>query len=389
MSSSHDAKNTPDPTRAARPIRVGIAGQGRSGYSIHARCLKELTGRYDIAAVADLLPERRADGREQLGAEAFGDYREMLDAGGFDLFVNALPSPLHVPGTVEAIERGFHVVCEKPMAATVDDFDRMVDAARGNDRLLAPFQNNRLQPFFDKMLEVIDSGVLGRIIHIRSVWGGFRRRWDWQTLQRNMGGTLFNTGPHAIDQALLLFGRECEPEVFCRLDCNHRLGGDADDLCSLTLYDPQRRAPTIEIHITSYLAYPREYTYTVCGTLGTMEAGASEVRWRCYDPDDAPEQEFWTEWSVDREYPREELPWTEDLWRADAEEFDRAVGYTLRSLPSGAKRFYLNVSDVLAGEADLLITTDEVRRQIAVLEQCARQNPLPTKDGAAQRANVD
>ena len=336
-----------------------------------------MTDRYEIAAVADLLEDRRRDGREVLGAATVADYRELFDLGGFDLFVNALPSPLHVPATIEAMEHGCHVVCEKPMAPTVADFDRMTVAAEAQGRVLAPFQNNRLQPFFDKMREVIASGVLGRILHVRSVWGGFRRRWDWQTLQRNLGGALFNTGPHAIDQALILFGSDREPDVFCRMDCNHHLGGDADDLCALTLYDPRREAPTVEILLTSYQAFEDPYTYTVCGTLGTMRSGAAEVRWRWYDPEQAPRPGFWENWSVDRKYPDEQLPWSEDVWRLEEESLDQAVGYTLRSLPSGAKRFYLNVHDVLHARAEPLITTTEVRRQIAVIEECHRQNPLP------------
>ncbi len=359
------------------PLRIAIAGQGRSGYNIHARCLQTLPECYDIVAVADLIEDRRRDGREELGAEAYGDYNELLAAGGFEVFVNALPSPLHVPATLEALEKGFHVVCEKPMAATVAEFDRMVAAAERAGRLLAPFQNNRLQPFFEKMREVIDSGVLGQIIHVRSIWGQFSRRWDWQTLRKNMGGTLFNTGPHAIDQALVLFGDHGEPDVFCRMDCNNQLGGDADDLLSLTLYDPQRRAPLIEILITSYWAFPEPYTYTVCGTLGTMKGGAGEVVWRYYDPHQAPQQTFWPAWSENRQYPREELPWIEKAWRLDEQQLAGAVGYTLKSLPSGPERFYRNVFDVLRHGTDLLIKPAEVRRQIRILETCHLQNPLP------------
>ena len=363
--------------QADKRITAAIAGQGRSGYNIHARCMQELADRYRIVAVADQLPERRREGREELGADAYEDYRELLTAGGFELFVNALPSPLHVPATLEALAKGYHVVCEKPMAATVADFDRMVATAEGQGKLLAPFQNNRLQPFFDKMCEVIRSGVLGKVLHVRSVWGGFSRRWDWQTLQENMGGVLFNTGPHAIDQALVLFGESCDPQVFCRMDSNHTLGGDADDLCMVTLFDPQRREATIEILLTSYLAYGETHMYTVCGTLGTMKAGPAEVGWRYYDPGKAPKQEFWADWSVDRQYPREQLPWAEEAWTLEEGSLSQAVGYTLKSLPSGPGRFYGNLFDVLRGGADLLITPAQVRRQVAVLEECHRQNPLP------------
>ena len=60
-------------------IRVGIAGFGRSGYGIHARCLKEKTDKFKIVAVADELEERRKDAVEEFGAEVYTNYQEMLD----------------------------------------------------------------------------------------------------------------------------------------------------------------------------------------------------------------------------------------------------------------------------------------------------------------------
>ena len=364
--------------RRGEPIRVGIAGQGRSGYDIHARWLREVPGQYRIVAVADQLPERRRDAEEQLGAVAYKDYRDMLRKGGFDLFVNAMPSPLHMPGSLEALSLGYHVLCEKPMAGNVRDFDRMVDAARKARRVLAPFQNNRPQPFFVKMQEVLGSGVLGRILYIRSVWGGFNRRWDWQTIQCNMGGTLFNTGPHAIDQALALFGEREEPRVFCRMYSHHDLGGDADNLCCITLHG--RKSPHVEILLTSYLPYAQGAMYSVCGTLGGLSGGSSELRWKHYDPQEAPRQKFWKTWSENREYPGETLPWKEEAWTVD-EAVARGMrsGYTLPSFQIGVKAINDNLHGVLTRSDRLNITLPQVRRQIAVIEECRRQNPLPKK----------
>ena len=76
------------------PIRVGIAGQGRSGYGIHAEWLKKAEGLYRITAVADQLEERRTDAEMEFGAKSYPDWRDLLKAGEFDLFINALPSPL-------------------------------------------------------------------------------------------------------------------------------------------------------------------------------------------------------------------------------------------------------------------------------------------------------
>lgn len=361
-----------------RIIRVGIAGQGRSGYNIHARCLtRHETDKFKIAAVADQLPERRRDAENEFGAAVYDDYRKLLRAGGFELFVNALPSPLHVPATIQALQAGYHVLCEKPMAKNVAEFDRMAAVASRQKRILAPFQNNRPQPFFRKILEIVASGVLGEIIHVRSNWSHFSRRWDWQTFQVNMGGTLFNTGPHAIDQALMLFPFQVKPQVFCRMECKNKLGGDAEDFCALTIYG--KGAPTIEIIISQYLAYPMEARYNICGTLGGLTGNEIELRWKYYDPKKAPKQKLWQPWSLERKYPHESLNWIENTWKLDAERAKQAVGYTLRSFSSGPQAIYENLYNVIHGKEKLNITLPQVRRQIAIMEEAHRQNPLPRK----------
>ena len=357
-------------------VRVAIAGQGRSGYSIHAACLRRMPEKYRIVAVADLLEERREQARREFGTTACEDWTGLLANGEFDLFVNALPTTLHVPATIAALQAGKHVLCEKPVAPSLVEFDRIVDAAGRCGREFSPFQNNRFQPFFDKIQEIIASGVLGKIVYIRSSWSGFGRRWDWQTLQKNMGGSLMNTGPHAIDQALVLFGSDVTPQVFCRMDCNNPFGADAEDHCTVTLYDPQRRAPQIDIVISAYMAYSQGDLYNVCGTFGGISGNETHLRWRYFDPAEAPEHEMWV-WSVDRQYPDEDLPWVERTWNLDSANERDSVGYTLRSLPSGPRRIYESLHDVLMNRAEPIVTPAQVRRQIGILEECHRQNPLP------------
>lgn len=353
-------------------IRVAIAGQGRSGYDIHARWLKQVPEQYRIVSVADAMPERRRQAEREFGAKAYRDWKPMIEAGGFDLLVNALPTVFHTPATIAALQAGCDVVCEKPMAGSIRDFDRMTAAARKAKRLLAPFQNNRLQPFFFKMMEVVQSGVLGEILHVRSHWGDFRRRWDWQTLQKNLGGVLYNTGPHAVDQALCFFDPKITPEVFCQMRFRHRLGGDAEDLCDVTLH--AGNGPIVEVHLTSYQAYPPADMYTVAGTLGSLAGGAHALHWKYYDPHKAPKQKMWG-WSVDRKYPSETLPWVEESWSVDTDQAKGSKsGYTLPSFQSGVGLFYRNVAAALHYGEPLLITTAQVRRQIAVIEECHRQN---------------
>ena len=350
----------------AQPVRVGIAGYGRSGCDIHGRWLVEVPEQFTVVAVADQLPERRADAVARFDCAVYEDYRDLLAGAEIDLFINALPSLLHPTGSIEALARGFNVVSEKPSARTVADFDRVVAASEQAGKRYLPFQNSRFYPFFAKMREVIASGVLGEILHIHSNWGGFGRRWDWQTLQEFHGGNLLNTGPHPVDHAVMLFGEEM-PQVFCRMRSVQPFGGDAEDYCVVVLYGDGK--PTIEISLNSYLAYPPADMYVVSGAFGGLAGGANGLRWKYFDPEQAPKHEFWKPWSRNREYCRETLPWVEESWAPED-------GDTFQILSRG---FYNNVYDVLTHGAEPVIKLAEVRRQVAVMEECHRQNPLPRK----------
>ncbi|MBN1555411.1 MAG: Gfo/Idh/MocA family oxidoreductase [Phycisphaerae bacterium] len=357
---------------AKRILTVGILGQGRSGYDIHARWLRQAPKQYKITAVSDELPERRADAARELGARTYKDYRELLrKEKDLDLIVNALPSTGHPAGTIEALNLGHNVVCEKPLATKVADLDRMIAAAKKNRRLLAPFQNSRFAPYFTKTREVIASGVLGEILYIRSNWSGFSRRWDWQTLQKNWGGSLNNTGPHPMDQAVMLFGEGKKmPNVFAKMISGPGSLGDADDLDVIILHG--KGSPTIEVVLNSYQAFPQGDLINVSGSLGGLAAGQNGVTWKYYDPKKASRQKLHKKWSVNRQYVSEKIPWTEKFWKLPKQ-------YLEMGFPYMSMLFYNNIHDVLTGKGKLIVTPQQVRTQVAVIEECHRQNRLPKK----------
>ncbi|MBQ7695125.1 MAG: Gfo/Idh/MocA family oxidoreductase [Lentisphaeria bacterium] len=349
-------------------IRVAIAGFGRSGCGIHGKYFAT-DPRFKVIAVADNLPDRRKDAVDMFNCQTYESFEEMIAKGGFDLLVNATPSPFHVACSKMGLEHGFNVIGEKPSAPTVAEFDMLVATAEKNKCLFMPYQNSRFYPFFIKMREVIASGVLGKIVCIRSNWSGFGRRWDWQTRQENIAGNLFNTGPHPVDQAIVLFG-EGMPKVFCRMDSvQHGLGGDADNFCTVSLYGEGH--PLIEIQISSLQAYPQGEMYNIQAEFGGLTGGPNGLKWKYFDPAKAPKQEFWKPWSKNREYCSEKLEWIEKEWTFDNSE-SNASGF--KGLSAA---IYENYYNVMVNNAPRVITLDQVRRQVYVMEEAHRQNPLP------------
>ena len=344
-------------------VRVGILGQGRSGRDIHAEWLARSPAKYRIAAVSDLLRDRRDRAVREFECDAYADYRDVLARDDIDLVVNALPSHMHTQATEEAFDAGHHVVCEKPVASGTEDFRRMVTASERSDRVFAPFQQSRYAPHFQQIQRVIGSGVMGRIVQIRIAFNGFARRWDWQTLQEFKGGNLLNTGPHPMDQALCLLDWK-KPQVHCIMDRANTYG-DAEDHVKVLLRC--EGSPTIDLEISSCDPYSDDM-YRVYGTRGGLAGGANGIRWRYFDPADAPAQRLLRSPLPGPSYCREELPWTEASWAPDEEE-KQAFTYMSRA-------FYDHLYEVLRDGAPLFITPEQVAVQVAVMEECHRQNPL-------------
>ncbi|MEA2583178.1 MAG: hypothetical protein QOF33_1263, partial [Thermomicrobiales bacterium] len=114
-----------------RPLRVGVIGAGTIALSAHLPAIARLKGRVELVAIADVRAEVAERAAARYGAEAaYGDYRQLLDRTDIDLVDICTPEFLHAEQTIAAAAAGKHVLCEKPMAATVAEADAMLDACR-------------------------------------------------------------------------------------------------------------------------------------------------------------------------------------------------------------------------------------------------------------------
>ena len=345
-------------------LKVGIIGQGRSGRNIHARTMELMKDRYEIAAVADPLADRRESAMKDLGCEAFADVEGMLSKRkDLDLVINASPSHLHIPLTEQALKAGFNVISDKPFARRVADVDRVVSLARKTGKTLAVFQQSRFAPYFQQVREVVDSGVLGRIVMVKIFFNGYARRWDWQTLRKMDGGNLLNTGPHPLDQALHFIGRDAMPEVFCAMD-RVNTSGDAEDHVKLILR--RKGCPMVDLEISSCSHY-NPFTYQVYGSQGSLAGTMSHIDWKYFKPEEAPPLKLIEGPMPNRAYCSEQLIWHEEKWDTPEEAAKNMFDYM-------ATRLYGNVYDAIVSGAEFEVKLEQVRQQIAVIEEAHRQN---------------
>jgi len=352
-----------------KKLRVAIIGQGRSGRDIHARHIQALPEMFEVVAAVDPLAVRRKRAAEELKCDVYEDYKPLLKRRDLDLVVNATPSHMHVPVALALYKAGHNVLVEKPLARTVRDVDRLMVAAKKAGKLFAIYQQSRFAPYFQQVRKVMDSGVLGRIVQISIAFNGFSRRWDWQTLTAWNGGNLLNTGPHPLDQALRLLDVPTDqtPQVFCYMDRAHFFG-DAEGHVKLLLRAERR--PLIDLEISSCCAYPL-FIYHVFGTQGGLKGGIGEMEWRYFKPSEAPKQRLTTvpihkpDWTP--AYCGEELKWHVENWQLPESQKD--LFQTLGTA------FYRMLHKHMTQGAPLAITPEQVRQQIAIIEEAARQNP--------------
>jgi predicted dehydrogenase len=344
-----------------KPIGVGVAGLGRSGWDIHVAALGKLTDQYRLVAACDPIIGRQAQARDTRNCRAYARFEDMLADDNVELVMVATPNHLHAPMSIAALKAGKHVFVEKPFATNLHDAEQMLATAQETGRVLTCHQNSRYNPSFLKVREVIASGKLGRIVQIRIASHGFGRRWDWQTFKEFGGGTLNNNGSHLVDQALLLLG-EAEPEVFCHLERTPLSSGDADDHVKVTLKAPG--APIIDVELTSVCPYAQD-VWLIMGTLGGLTGTHAQLRWKYVDPASLRPRPANPDPTPDRSYNRENLDWTEETCTLANENY-----------PHPTQRLYRELYATLREGAPPPVSPESLRRQSIVLQKCRDLSPV-------------
>ena len=186
-------------------IRVGVIGCGAISQS-HLRSYAK-SGRAEIVAVADPIQAVAAARAQEYGATAYTDYQDMLRVEELAAVSICTPPPSHREITERAAARGLHVLCEKPLALSVDEGQAMVAAAqRANVLLLTAFCNRFYTPIA-KAKEWIDAGKLGPLHHLRLRFAGVElMAGTWLADPAQGGGILWESGPHYVDLFRYLVG---------------------------------------------------------------------------------------------------------------------------------------------------------------------------------------
>ena len=357
-----------------KKIRVGVIGVGGIAQFGHITAYQKEPDVELIAAADPNIEKLEYVAGKFSIPRTFPLWEDMLKLN-LDAVSICSPNVFHAPQSIAALNAGINVLCEKPLCRSVNEVDRLIAASKKAKKILAVYQQSLLAAYFLKIREVIDSGVLGRIVQISIDFNGFSRRWDWQTMQSYNGGSLMNTGPHPLGQALALFGKGM-PEIRCFMDRANTYG-NAEDHVKLILSG--KGHPLVDIEISSCCPYSAP-TYVIYGTRGGMKSTTREAEWKYFIPEENPKQKLTSTPLRNSEglpiYPNETLKWHVKKWPAGAAN-EGKTGYSpsTAAASSMTANFYAMLYKTLTTGAPLKITPVMVRPQMAVIEECRRQNP--------------
>ena len=188
-------------------VRLGIIGVGNMGSSHIKNALKGLMPEIEITAVADIKPDRLEWAKEQLPeVKTFDSASALMDSGEVDAILIATPHYDHPVLAIEGLEKGLHVMSEKPAGVFTKKVREMNAAADKSDKIFGIMFNQRTNCLYRKAHELVHSGKYGemkRVTWIITDWyrtqayynsGGWRATWSGEG-----GGVLLNQCPHQLD----------------------------------------------------------------------------------------------------------------------------------------------------------------------------------------------
>jgi predicted dehydrogenase len=204
-------------------IGIGIIGFGGIAQSVHAPGYRRLSDQCELLAIADIDPKRIEDakGAKWNIANAFEDYKKLLEMPEIDAVSICTPNGVHMQPAIDAMTAGKHVLGEKPMAMNAVEAKQMIAASERTGKKLQIGYNMRFSAGAQSLKRAIDAGMFGTVYHAAAramrrrgvpTWGVFINK------ELNGGGPLIDIGVHITDMTLWLLGHPKPVAVMGRAD---------------------------------------------------------------------------------------------------------------------------------------------------------------------------
>ena len=326
-------------------VNVGLVGFGLSGRYFHAPFLSTIP-QFRLKGVV----ERNRNDAQQFDPE-IENHRtldSLLDDSAIDVVFICTPNDTHFDYAIRALEKGKHIVIEKPFANNEEEAAGIFDLAKRKGLLATAYQNRRWDSDFLTVQKLISEGKLGKVIEFESRYDRYRPvpvSGTWKEQGGVGAGNVYNLGPHLIDQALVLFGK---PETVTANIKTVREHSQIDDYFCINL-NYSDKLVTLK---SSLLIYHNQPRYLVNGSKGSFLKCGLDVQEETLRQDKLP---VGNEWGLE----------PEDRW---GKLFSDEYTGIIKSELGNYAHFYQNIYDAVAKGAELHVKPEEVLATTRVID---------------------
>jgi scyllo-inositol 2-dehydrogenase (NADP+) len=327
-----------------KKIRTALVGFGSVGEKIHAPLISH-NENFELVAVVERTQEKSKAKYPEI--DIFRTFEGLLEEGNIELAVIVTPNEFHFDQARKCLEKGIHVVVDKPVTLRSDEAILLKDLAKEKGLCLSVFQNRRLDGDFITVKKLLANGTLGRIVHFESHFDRFRPHLvdNWREKNVPGNGITYDLGTHLIDQVVVLFGK---PDWVNAEILVQRTGAVADDFFDISL-----GYPGLKVRLTaSVLSNVPMQRFMVLGERGSYLKFGLDVQEKAFKAGLPPEGQDWG-----KEDPE---AWGK-LYLEDQIQ-------SLETERGDYRLFYQNIAEAISKRGELAVTMEEAITVLEVIE---------------------
>nr|WP_199076852.1 Gfo/Idh/MocA family oxidoreductase [Pedobacter sp. ASV19] len=255
-----------------RVITTGLLAYGMSGKVFHAPFIEAHPG-FKLYAVTERHQKQAAS--DYPGVISYNTVDDLLDDQQIELVVINTPNFTHFDFAKKALQKGKHILVEKPFAATAAEAQELFDLARSVGKKVFVYQNRRWDSDFIAIKKVLEEGTLGKLSEVHFRFDRYRASIGPKTFKEEpiaASGLQYDLGPHLLDQAISIFGK---PLHFHKVLGKNRVNTQVDDFFSIHLSYPD--SVNVFVH-ANMLVTDIQPAFVVHGTKGSLIKYRADVQ---------------------------------------------------------------------------------------------------------------
>ena len=243
----------------------------------HAKAIQEVENA-NLVAVSDKLNTAMEPYVEEYGVAAYEELDQMLLREDIDVVSVCTPTGLHAPLAIKVANAKKHVILEKPIAMTLEETDKIIEACNRNEVKLSIVHPNRFRPVVMELRKILDQKLLGKISHANAIvnWNRNQEYYDqalWRGTKEFDGGALMNQAIHNLDLLLWFMG---EPEQIFSMEATRFRKIEAEDVSTGVIRFKSGALGLVEASTTAY-GQNFEESITLFGEKGTVKIGGKNA----------------------------------------------------------------------------------------------------------------